>query len=158
MTTFTALIALALAATPLLAPAQQVYRWVGPDGVVQYSEHPPAGIDAEPVSVRTGPMAGGNADAAPGTTAGPPASPQPASPPQAAPPPPQPSPEQQAERERQRAENCRLAKENLRVLETARRVMGQDPQGNPIRLDDDQRQARLAETRQQIEKYCEPER
>jgi glutaredoxin len=34
------------------ASAQQVYRWVGPDGRVQYSDKPPPGVKASPVESR----------------------------------------------------------------------------------------------------------
>jgi hypothetical protein len=144
-----------LAALALPAAAGQVYRWVGPDVVVQYSAQPPRGVPAEPVSVQRGSVspeeastelqrlrerAGlGEAPAAAG-----------------APVPPRPTAEQQAQREQARAENCRIARENLRVLESARRVMAPNDQGEPVRLDDEQRQARLEETRRQIEQYCNP--
>jgi glutaredoxin len=34
------------------ASAQQIYRWVAPDGRVQYSDKPPAGVQAKPVELR----------------------------------------------------------------------------------------------------------
>ena len=42
------------------------------------------------------------------------------------------------------------------MLETAQRVWSKDAQGNDVRLDDDQKQARLEETRRQIQQYCGP--
>jgi hypothetical protein len=150
------LLALVLAALPAGVCADQIFRWVGTDGVVHYSEHPPPGVQAEPVSVRSGSSnpeqaaselkrlrekagLGGEPGAAGGTAA-----------------PAGPSPEQQAELDRQREENCRNAQENLRVLESAQRVMSRDAEGNLVRLDDDQKRARLSETHRQIEQYCGP--
>ncbi len=149
-------LALVLAAAPALATAAQVYRWVDADGTVQYSERPPSGVRAEPVPLHYAPASRDQAadelkrlrerSGLGGASA-------PATPAQG-----QPTPEQRAEQDRQRAENCRTAQENQRVLETAQRVMAKDAQGNDVRLDDAQKQARLEETRRQIEKFCGPSR
>ncbi len=55
-----------------------------------------------------------------------------------------------AEREARLKENCEIARQNLRVLETASRVQGADGGF----LDDEQRKARIAQTQQQIEDNC----
>ena len=34
------------------ASAQQIYRWVAPDGRVQYSDKPPPGVKSTPVQAR----------------------------------------------------------------------------------------------------------
>lgn len=158
MRAYTHLVLALLAVTPLGVTAGQVYRSVAPDGSVQYSERPPPGANAEVVPLpHAAPMSPAqSADelkrlrekAGLGAAGGQPAAAAPAVAP--------PTPEQQAERERQRAENCRTAQENARVLETAQRVMGKDAQGNEVRLDDTQKQARLEETRRQIEQFCGP--
>lgn len=150
-------LALVLAVAPTFATAGQVYRWLDADGSVQYSERPPVGVRAEPVPLHYAPA--GKDQAADelkrlrerSGLGG-------ATPPAATPTQGQPTAEQRAEQERQRAENCRTAQENLRVLETAQRVMAKDAQGNDVRLDDAQKQARLEETRRQIEKFCGPSR
>ena len=157
MNTLAHALAFVLAVAPNLVTAGQVYRWVDADGSVQYSERPPAGVRAEPIPLHYAPASrdqgaeelkrlrersglGGAAAPAATPTQG------------------QPTAEQRAEQDRQRAENCRTAQENLRVLETAQRVMAKDAQGNDVRLDDTQKQARLEETRRQIEKFCGPSR
>jgi hypothetical protein len=147
------LLAVLLATLSAGAFGGQIYRWVGPDGIVHFSEHPPPGVGAEPVSIRSG---GTSPEQAAGELKrlrekaglGEPGTPAAAAPAGA------PTPEQQAAAERQREENCRNAQENLRVLETSQRVMTKDAEGNLVRLDDDQKQARLAETRRQIEQNC----
>jgi hypothetical protein len=148
-------LAVLIATAPAAWAAGQVYRWVDADGSVQYSERPPVGVRAEPIPLHYAPASRDQAadelkrlrerSGLGGAT------PAPAAPAQG-----QPSPEQRAEQDRQRAENCRTARENLRVLETTQRVMAKDAQGNDVRLDDSQKQARLEETRRQIEKFCGP--
>ncbi|MCU0937517.1 MAG: DUF4124 domain-containing protein [Gammaproteobacteria bacterium] len=148
-------LAVLLASVPAVSAAGQVYRWVDADGTVQYSERPPVGVRAEPIPLHYAPASRDQAadelkrlrerSGLGGAPAAPPAPAQG-----------QPSPEQRAEQDRQRAENCRTAQENLRVLETTQRVMAKDAQGNEVRLDDSQKQARLEETRRQIEKFCGP--
>jgi len=150
------LLALVLSTLPTGTYAEQIFRWVGADGVVHFSEHPPPGVNAEAISIRSGSGGGEQATeelkrlrekAGLGEGKPPPAAGQaPAA-----------SAEQQAESARVREENCRIAQENQRVLENAPRVMVKDAEGNPVRLDDDQREARLAETRKQIEQYCGPQ-
>ena len=142
-----------LATAPALTAAAQVYRWVDSAGTVQYSERVPVGVRAEPVPLHYAPASQGQAGeelkrlrerSGLGAASTPPAAP------------PQPSADRKAEQERQQAENCRVARENLRVLETAQRDWSKDAQGNDVRLDDDQKQARLEETRRQIQQYCGP--
>lgn len=147
---------LTVAATaPALTAAAQIYRWVDNSGIVQYSERVPAGVHAEPVPLRYAPARQTQASeeltrlrerSGLGGTSAPPGVPTQT----------QASADREAEQERQRAENCRVAQENLRVLETAQRVWSKDAQGNDVRLDDDQKQARLEETRRQIQQYCGP--
>lgn len=145
---------LTVAATaPALTAAAQVYRWVDSAGTVQYSERVPAGVHAEPVPLHYAPASQNQASeelkrlrerSGLGGASAPPGVPT------------QPSADRKAEQERQQAENCRVARENLRVLETAQRVWSKDAQGNDVRLDDDQKQARLEETRRQVQQYCGP--
>jgi hypothetical protein len=159
MRPITRLTLLLVAVTPLAVAGGPVYRWVDTDGSVQYSERPPPGVKAEVVPLHHAPASTDQSaqdlkrareKAGLGTPAGQGAPPASATVP--------PTQEQQAARDQQRAENCRIAQENLRVLEASRRVIARDAQGNEIRLDDTQRQARLEETRQQIDKFCGPGR
>ena len=55
-----------------------------------------------------------------------------------------------AEREERLKENCETARQNLRVLENASRVQDQSGQF----MDDAQREARLAQTRKDVENNC----
>ena len=55
-----------------------------------------------------------------------------------------------AERDDRLKQNCETARQNLRVLENASRVQGADGQY----LDDAQREARLAQTRREIQDNC----
>ena len=56
-----------------------------------------------------------------------------------------------AEREKRLQENCETAQQNLRVLENASRVQDQSGQF----MDDAQREARLAQTRKDVEDNCD---
>ncbi len=51
---FVCKLGLALCALPLLLGASSVYRWVDEDGVVNYTQMKPEGVDAELVSADTG--------------------------------------------------------------------------------------------------------
>lgn len=55
-----------------------------------------------------------------------------------------------AEREERLKENCEIARQNLRVLENSSRVQDQSGQF----MDDAQREARLAQTRKEVENNC----
>lgn len=59
----------------------------------------------------------------------------------------------QARDERLR-KNCETARENLRILETASRIQDTDAQGNRYFLDEASKQAKIDETRRQIEDNC----
>lgn len=151
-------VATLLCTSPLPAAAGQVYRWVDENGQVQFTERaPPPGVEAQAVPVRpTGPTPAQSAEElqrlrARARLGGAGEAPGEAAPAGAA----EPTPEQRAQREQQRLKNCQTARENLRVLEQSRRVMVKDEAGNLQPLDDEQRQAKLDETRRQIEESCE---
>ena len=55
-----------------------------------------------------------------------------------------------AERDARLKENCKIAQDNLRVLQTASRV--KDAEGNFV--DDKAREARIAQTKQEVEDNC----
>ncbi|WJW76156.1 DUF4124 domain-containing protein [Thiohalobacter sp. IOR34] len=56
----------------------------------------------------------------------------------------------------QRQENCKAARSNLVKLQAATgRRMVRGPDGVAYHMDEKERQARIAETRKQIEKYCD---
>ena len=125
------------------APAK-LYKWVDADGNVTYSERKPPDVQAEEIEVRVPRVTSEQAESrleqlneraetaredrrfkenyASET----------------------------AEREARLKENCEIARENLRILETASRV--KDAEGNFI--EDSQREARIQQARQEIEDNC----
>lgn len=50
--------------------------------------------------------------------------------------------------------NCEIARHNLRILESARRVRAKDAKGNPYFLDPADVKARIQESKQQIKDNC----
>ena len=63
--------------------------------------------------------------------------------------------DQQLDRERRLKKNCEIARENIRILETASRVKDVDGDGNQYFIDDSAREARMARAREQVKQYCE---
>jgi len=61
---------------------------------------------------------------------------------------------QQQEREERLKKNCEIARENVRILETASRVKDVDGDGNQYFIDDDAREARMTRARDQVKEYC----
>lgn len=128
----------------------QIYKWVDDNGQTHYSQEPPASGDAQKIE---------------------------------APPPPPIDPDearkdvealieqqqaaekaeheaeqkaqQQAEQEAILQENCRVARENLRLYQNnpGRRVMDED--GNVTRLREEDRQQKMQEFQEQIDLYCQ---
>ncbi len=135
---------MALLAISASAPAK-LYKWVDKDGNVTYSQVKPPDAEAQELTIRGVPPVSNEearerldqinekAEAA--------------------------SKDRQfkathateiAEREARLKENCKIAQENLRVLQTASRV--KDAQGNFV--DDKAREARIAQTKQEIADSC----
>jgi hypothetical protein len=67
--------------------------------------------------------------------------------------------DKQAQQKQQEAEsrrkNCGIARENLRTLQNAPRIMTYDDQGNQVYMDDAARQRSTDEAQQAVEKYCD---
>ena len=146
----TILVLALLAVGSLIQPAEaRMYKWVDDEGNVQYTQHPPPkGTQGEEMKVRG---AGPSPDEAERNLealrerAG-------AS---------QKDREFQAEytdymreRDERIKQNCEIARQNLRVLETASRVQDRDASGMAYFLDDAARQAKIEETRRQVADYC----
>lgn len=135
---------MALLAVSAAAPAK-LYKWVDKDGNVAYSQLKPPDTNAQEVTIRGNPPVSNEearerldqinekADSAgkdrefKQTHAS-----------------------ESAERDARLKENCKIAQENLRVLQTASRV--KDAEGNFV--DDKAREARIAQTKQEIENSC----
>ena len=135
--------------TPMQASMARIYKWVDAQGNVQYSEQRPPGVKTEELSIKTAPADTQELDRlkeqAGFTTKEGAKTPEEAL---------APTGQDKAQMEKDRQENCRVARENLRVLETSRRVASKDEHGNYVRLDDNQRQAQMEAARKQIEQYC----
>lgn len=137
------------------AGAGGVYKWIDTQGKVHYGEHPPkeaaaesmklqkapvdkdrAEIELEKLNLKAGLGAEDGKDRGQGkgqkTAQGRPTA-------------------QEAELARK---NCEIARQNLATLERYRRVMTQDAQGNPVRLDDNERTARMDQARKHVEEFC----
>lgn len=59
-----------------------------------------------------------------------------------------------AERNERMANNCRIARENLRILRTTSRIQDKDANGEPYFLDEAGIQAKMAATQRQVENNC----
>lgn len=124
------------------------YKWVDAEGNVTYSQQPPPSGDYQRLKVPSG----GGLDAAAaqaqreaaaksvggavtdkkqdGAVAG-----------------------VEADAQALRSKNCEAAKKNLQIYEVYRRV--RDADGNVVRLDEKERQARLAQAREQVQEFCD---
>jgi len=145
-----ALVAAALAASG--AWAETIYRWVDQDGVVHFDGNPPHGVDATKVGAL--PESGGLSAPAPATV---PAAEG------------QETPVSYAEKKRRdRAEKreaaqksdaeiriqCAAMKRQRDALEPSTRVIVTDANGNPVRMDDGERLAKLQQAQDYLSKNC----
>lgn len=118
----------ALLASPALLQAQVAYKWTDANGVVHYSDQPPAeGIRAERISVRA------PAAASQGEDEG----------------------ASQAEAKEENAA-CTTARQNLQVFETYQVIrMDLDGDGEAEELTPEQREREMARTRELVRTLCE---
>ncbi|APZ43915.1 DUF4124 domain-containing protein [Acidihalobacter ferrooxydans] len=126
----------------------KIYRWVGADGVVHFSQLPPDNgqkatqISDTPISVTSGPPA-----AATSTTKAPASGKDNT---------------QQAASQKKNAQTntasvqraCAAARTNLTALQSGKRVKERLPDGTTKWLDEAQRTKRLQQTRSFIDKHC----
>ena len=142
------LLAVALGLATSASYAGRTYKWVDDQGVVHYTQHPPRGRQAEIFNPHSSAVSEESANARLEALTEKVEAAQEArelkddilS-------------QELARRERIK-KNCQIARKNLVTLETAARVQDKDEGGNPYFLDDGQKQARIAETKQQVETYC----
>lgn len=153
-------ISLCLAMLTVAADANgQVYRWVDENGVVHYGDRAPQGVEATRVGVN------------PNTV--PIARPESSPPPAEAPTESAGDPaealsyaelrrreraeqrQQNLEIERARTADCARVRKTRNLLEPSPRVIVQDEDGNPRRLDDNERLRLLEESQQFLAKYCD---
>ena len=121
-----------------------IYKWVDAKGLTHYSEEPPNTGHYEVIKSATLPPS-------PAPTAAP-AQAQPAKP---AAPQPQANAQQSPAAQKQHAENCLRAKQTLGILETRSHILATDASGQQVRLTEEQRQAKIAEIKQKLAKYCQ---
>lgn len=144
-------------AVSLASHAQTVYRWVDGEGVVHYGARPPEGVKATMVDM-SNPSGGLGVPAAeinpsPGEDAAAEA--------------PEISVAEQRRRDRaerraetrqenaERQRNCTAMERQRAALEPHPRVIIRDKDGNPTRMADDDRIAKLEEAKQYLEENCQ---
>jgi hypothetical protein len=139
------------------AVAQTIYRWVDAEGVVHFGAEPPRGVDA--TLVNTSAPSGGLGVAAEdirgpgvkataqGTETGISYAEQQRR---------ERAERQQKARQKQaeRQSRCAAMENQLAVLEPSPRVLIEDENGNPVRMDDNDRLARLEEARKYLSENC----
>lgn len=145
-----------LLAAPM-ALAERVYKWTDENGVVHYGSRPPANaqeVDSVDLKSAPPPPPPSGETSAQSSSA------------KVDTPPPEavevdPAVQGTQEFDQQIAsqvkqENCRRARHNLEVLQVTPRVGQQQEDGSMeyVRLDDEQRAARMAEAQQQIDEFC----
>jgi hypothetical protein len=59
-----------------------------------------------------------------------------------------------AERDERMTSNCKIARQNMRILRTTSRIQDKDANGEPYYLDEAAIQAKIAETQRQIDNNC----
>lgn len=151
-----AAVLLVMGSSPGLANTE-IYRWVGEDGVVHFSEQPPANIEAEKVDTRVDESQGVDFDAASSSTTEAGESGADAEPVDMA----AKLREERAEARRQaaaeRAEteaSCKRANEVVAQLEPFPRVMTENAEGEMVRMDDNVRLEKLGEAKDYIAANC----
>ena len=140
------ILALTLALASSSATAA-MFKWTDADGNIQYGQYPPAGVDARRIEQRSAPPAAAAQTLTPQERL------KQLEERQAR------EAEAQSRREaaqrqaEQKAENCRIARQNLRTLETGGRSRMQLPDGTV--LSGEQKQAYIDKTREQIKEFCD---
>lgn len=140
-------LAIALCSVPS-AQAAKLYKWVDDQGNVTYSEKKPPDVKVETIRLRSATLDAAGAQekldqlnerageqkkdrefASNSATA-------------------------TAERDARMASNCKIARENMRILSTTSRIQDKDANGEPYFLDEAGIQAKMAATQQQIDANC----
>lgn len=123
--------------------AAQMYRWIDDLGVTQFGQNPPTDRPYEAVGIRSAPPPGGFVRApAPDIDAAPQD---------------QGSAEERAARvarEKRLAEECGKLRENLQLLLDNPRLRRTTESGEVVRIDEEERQQLISETREQIQEFC----
>lgn len=137
----TASAGLMLATLSLPVSAQALYRWVDSNGVVHYSDSPPADTPYETRSIRNATLPKPEDDVPPPTATA--ASGQP-------------NPAQAAKDDPARQRNCEQARLNLELLQSDSPVrMDLDGDGEAEPIEDAARQLQIDLARRQVASYCD---
>ncbi|MGD2116755.1 MAG: DUF4124 domain-containing protein [Chromatiales bacterium] len=149
----TQFVALLLGSCLWLTASAAGYRWKDADGNTVFSQFPPpSGTEADRVKLKAVP-----AGAPPAATAAQPesseAATQPPGKPQDAPK--EPDPEALARMAELKRKNCAAARRNLEIYSLPHNRKYVDKDGHWQRMDENERQRRLADTRRRIRENCE---
>ncbi len=128
----------------------RIYKWVDANGDVHYSEQAPPESKARELKVQSRPADTAELDRLKEKAGLTPPKEGAKTPEEAL----APTAADKAADAKQRQKNCQIARKNLEVLGTSRRVATKDEKGNYVRLDDNQRQAQMEQARKQIEENC----
>ena len=140
------LLILLIAAPPTFA-GSKIYKWVDGQGGIHYGANPPLNSNAEEVTVHGGPasaQAPANPDSTPpgGTDKKADAS----------------SPEKDegplAKNAETIKENCKIAKQNLAVLQNNSVKRFRDADGNVVRYSEEDRQKRIKDAQDYVDQFC----
>lgn len=128
--------------------AAKLYKWVDDQGNITYSEKKPPDVQAETIRLRSATLDAGGAQEKLDALN-------------------ERAEEQQkdrdfaensatatAERNERMASNCKIARENMRILQTTSRIQDKDSNGEPYFLDEAGIQAKMKATQQQIDSNC----
>ncbi len=138
---------IALLVIPYLNLAATPYRWSDSQGRVHYGDRPPRDQPVEPVNVPPSPTAKPTPQreekvAEPATDGSQRENTS--------------TPDSKASSKQLMKENCQIAQRNLNILTSSgRRVHAMSADGTSYVLDDNEREVKLSETRQEIEKFCQ---
>ncbi len=130
------------------AQAAKLYKWVDDQGNITYSEKKPPDVQAETIRLRSATLDAGGAQEKLDALN-------------------ERAEEQQkdrefadnaatatAERNERMASNCKIARENMRILQTTSRIQDKDSNGEPYFLDEAGIQAKMKATQAQIDSNC----
>jgi Domain of unknown function (DUF4124) len=150
MTTFKKclLLGILLTTTSLSVPAA-FYKWVDANGVTQYSQNPPPSGNYQEIR---SPSPADHSNAEQQQAEASPAKQDSAATPVQAPPQ---DDQTQAEQRRAREQNCQLAQQRLSELENHPRIRYTDADGSVRVMSEEEKQAKLVETRKMAEKMCQ---
>ena len=126
-----------------LSASKSLYKWKDKNGVTQFGERPPAGVEYEVIKMRGG-KGGSGAAAAPSITSK--TSSKEDSDPKMK--------EQIDKANNYMKESCKIAKLNLDTLNNSARISIDDGEGGSRVLSDEERKQKLEQTQKQIKRFC----